>query len=739
MLRRSHAIIMTDTPTPTSEGSPPAATPSEDLVKEKITFWRNGLHEWYPKLHDQTHLVPPLFFNQVPNSEVTVCGERVLVTKPPIGEDNADAKRHNGASHGVHENDFRDDRAQQHILFNLKWLGDNPKQVMMVISQLDFRKYLDGENDPIGSAAAALLPRANSLHKDFQRGDFDILIVHKKYGLIVGEVKSVGYKFQILGESEAGENKTIVNRVGRAVKQLNKCQKVLQHLVSDLPKKVMVTKTLFLPNITLHQLTRALGTNLKMEQDFVACLDASSLQDAVSRCLCADLISPSDTPWEVTDAAASCLAQWWDVCVTCPWSRWVTAELGGNEPSEEETRDLYEQLLARFCGPATTLEIPSVTPPRKQVTPRKVGEGLAELGTRMAQITLLPQQVTLLDSAKPPRVHIWGPPGTGKSAVLYLRGRGWLNQGHDVWVVSPGEKSLAASILIHHMLQQTVASPTSGSTTVGCAQFHQFDCKSDVERDNTVVKLTGAAKNGRLFVLVDEALSYWGDKTFNTFCNELNSGVPELFMWAASVHIPDLPDGFEKETLTVPMRCPPVVTREIQKARELSIWTGGYSEASTPAPTDGPEVKWLRHEGEPGHSGDRPSDCEQCGVSIADLLNELDVGSMNGGGLQKKDVLVLCDNPRDDETDDSGHVTPATAVVRGLRSRGFPVLVVKEGSPEESYRDVALAKSDVITVTHYSVVMGLERMVVVGMGNLDRMGERTKGMSRCTAQLVWIQ
>nr|KAG5700015.1 hypothetical protein BaRGS_001834 [Batillaria attramentaria] len=51
---------------------------------------------------------------------------------------------------------------------------------MMVLSQLQFRKYLDNQVDPISAAATRLLPRPTTLGKP--DGDFDVLIISRQYG-----------------------------------------------------------------------------------------------------------------------------------------------------------------------------------------------------------------------------------------------------------------------------------------------------------------------------------------------------------------------------------------------------------------------------------------------------------------------------------------------------------------------------------------------------------------------------
>lgn len=112
--------------------------------------------------------------------------------------------------------------------------------------------------------------------------------------------------------------------------------------------------------------------------------------------------------------------------------------------------------------------------------------------------------------------------------------------------------------------------------------------------------------------------------------------------------------------------------------------------------------------------------------------------------------MILCQNARDEDKTDQAEVTqPALGMVRALRENGIPVKVLtREGHTEDDLRKVALAVEDVVTMTDYETVSGLERRVVIGIEGKDRKraadGERyvdanrLHAISRCTAQLVWI-
>nr|KAG5694430.1 hypothetical protein BaRGS_017463 [Batillaria attramentaria] len=145
----------------------------------------------------------------------------------------------------------------QQVLQSIRQVAERRQEVMMVLSQLQFRKYLDNQVDPITAAATRLLPRPATL--GILDGDLDILLVSRKYGLIVGEVKSVGHK------PKYTTDQAIVKTVQKAVKQLKNADVTLRQLVSDLAP-VNVTRILMLPNITSQRLMTALSTDPQTEQ-----------------------------------------------------------------------------------------------------------------------------------------------------------------------------------------------------------------------------------------------------------------------------------------------------------------------------------------------------------------------------------------------------------------------------------------------------------------------------------------
>nr|KAG5688055.1 hypothetical protein BaRGS_017809 [Batillaria attramentaria] len=203
----------------------------------------------------------------------------------------------------------------------------------------------------------------------------------------------------------------------------------------------------------------------------------------------------------MTPAMSEELSAWWRRRMACT-----------TDPAMSD--DVYLDIVSRFVGPATSVSVHCVVPPRVEV--RTEGEAVSEVGERMARVVLTPHQFGL--ASRPQRmVCLTGPPGTGKTLLLVLKGLRWLRQGHDVHVVSWYFGTLAASRLIYHMLQMSLKDDPSNSTT-GYLHFHQYDIDIHEEDVETAVKeLTDAATTckeekgeEKLFVLIDEAKFSYG-------------------------------------------------------------------------------------------------------------------------------------------------------------------------------------------------------------------------------------
>ena len=189
--------------------------------------------------------------------EETVGAGTVAVAKPPV------KATLEGTGH-VSKSDVQEDQAQQHILHCLHEFFQHKGQVVFVLSQLNFKAYL-GES--CFAAAAQHFPRPAELKvKKQNRGDFDFLLIHRQYGLVAFEVKSIGTTFSDGADCQPVGDEVLVKRLQTVVKQMNKSREVLEYLTGDLPQPPRVTTSLMLPNIPAARLRAVLADNPQQQQ-----------------------------------------------------------------------------------------------------------------------------------------------------------------------------------------------------------------------------------------------------------------------------------------------------------------------------------------------------------------------------------------------------------------------------------------------------------------------------------------
>ncbi|XP_070183023.1 uncharacterized protein [Littorina saxatilis] len=654
----------------------------------------------------------------------------------------------------VQQTDISDDFAQNHVMVNLQELGNNRHEAMFILSQLNFGDYL---NQPAYAAAAAQFPRPSD--KDTQQtkysdGEADFVLIHRQHGILIGELKTVGRWQKDVNNPQPPADADVAKRVTKAVKQLDRSETVVRHLVSDVSPGMTVRKTLFLPYVSTEQLQRVLDNDPQLEQAVCRSLGAGSAADAVLVCCCSDQLSQPASYWHVTPAVLSQLSTWWQHRMACTVDTLLSD-------------DSYLDIVARFVGPATTVSVPCYNGVRVEV--RTAGQAVAELGWRLALLVLTMQQLDLLNR-DPRLVCLAGLPGTGKTVALVLQGLRWLLQGHDVQVVSTVYTSRAASRMIAGQLGMALSADPTPPPTPGSIALHHYDFHNrEADVQQAVTDLVARVKDGQLHVLLDEANfagSTVSGSRHTTLVARLAESVPGLHLWAAGVYHTDIPPSLRPEPLTVPLRCAPSVLREVQTA--VGRYQGivhNYSDSGVPAPGDGLRVIRLSHHGN-AHTGRWPAECRQCGKEVAAELRRLGVGS--GGNslpnspapLSYSDVFILTQSSElhDDIKNNAGQVTSrASDLVRGLRDEGLPVCVLGQqdwrhntARWERDVHDVAVAATDRVTVTRYNYVQGLERRVVVVLPGWDKetdeglsdelidLQDRLFAASRCSTQLIMV-
>ncbi|KAL8617805.1 hypothetical protein ACOMHN_044905 [Nucella lapillus] len=382
--------------------------------------------------------------------------------------------------------------------------------------------------------------------------------------------------------------------------------------------------------------------------------------------------------------------------------------------------------MCRFCGPATTVDIPTAGTPRKVV--RTWGEAAAETGLICSSLALTPAQVALLISQPEPRfLYLQGPPGTGKTVVLLLKALQWVQQCRQVVVVSGDVSSRAVTRLVEAQLRSMEPAAAANIQRL-CYDFTDDGFSAGA----AVARLQRHIHPGPVLVIFDEA--YYSDE-YVAFLTEIHDQLPAVSVWGADVETLEVrlsypvPAWLEVRSLQEALRCPPSVTGVVGRTADIQLnFVLPYSAPRHPAATHGPPAHRRRHRGQPGHSGgDYPEECDVCSDDVFQFLTmELRVGQ-TGEALQYRDVIILCEDvPRAD-----------VAMVRRLRQGGVPVRVTSSPPSPDDEEELALAATDVVMVTDWRSVTGLERRVVVALGP-GRYGWNLEAMSRCSGHLYTI-
>lgn len=263
-------------------------------------YLRNTVCAWYPEYKTRTYFVPPVIITRIPFDEKIVAGETILVptclsTQASSGQyattycnaaGPVQSTQHSQQSRTltntignlagrmwnavnsifrVQESDQRDDLAQQQVLFCLRELARQRSEVMFVLSQLKFSDYL-GNKSYSRDVKRSRLPMGNKSRKRIQQGDFDILVIHRHYGIMAGEIKAIQAKQEFLNKSQEDVDQEVKARVTKAIGQLDKSEKNLKKMTSDLAPNLAIRKTLILPYVTRMDIRRVLKADRNVEQ-----------------------------------------------------------------------------------------------------------------------------------------------------------------------------------------------------------------------------------------------------------------------------------------------------------------------------------------------------------------------------------------------------------------------------------------------------------------------------------------
>ena len=227
------------------------------------------LQQLYPSWDTGTHCVPPVFFNRVAYGAETVSGVQALTiggTHAP-GAAATPVNLHRGGwaaedpmtLNRVQGSDVACDDVTGLVVYNLDTLGRRRGGDMFVISELAYSPNILAK--PAWARATSHLPPSL---RPRDEGDFDLLLLHRTRGVMVGEVKAVGGWH--LSQGIAIPPAVLANKVDQAIRQLDKNAMVVQTLLRDVAPGLAVRKALFLPNVDRATLLQVLANDPALAQ-----------------------------------------------------------------------------------------------------------------------------------------------------------------------------------------------------------------------------------------------------------------------------------------------------------------------------------------------------------------------------------------------------------------------------------------------------------------------------------------
>lgn len=357
---------------------------------------------YYPDAGTKTYRVPPVDFNT-----------------QPLTDDN-----HLGYSHLGQQKDEnrKKDRSQADVGNALETLGhkleSSGQKGLFIVANAQYDNYL---SDLKGMKLKGKQPRLPPLPKEVAaRGELDILVLHHLVGIVLIQVKGVGFVDSWQPTKE--QLQAAIEKKGKeAYNQLDRDEAVLHHVLKDLHLHCNVHKVVAMPYVKRKYLEKTFGSFASGADN----LDAPTMP----RFLCLDDMSTSEAIWS-----------WWTG---------FASDSGDSMLTDHQLKSI----VGRYCGLMSTVSVWCKSSPRVEV--RDVAEAAEEVGARFASIVLTKDQRDALD-CQDHCVFLYGPPGTGKSVMMIVKARKWLKDGHDVCVINPdfGRLGMPVGHYIHDSIFQ---------------------------------------------------------------------------------------------------------------------------------------------------------------------------------------------------------------------------------------------------------------------------------------------
>ncbi|XP_076447942.1 uncharacterized protein LOC143284797 isoform X2 [Babylonia areolata] len=427
-----------------------------------------------------------------------------------------------------------------------------------------------------------------------QRGEIDVLLLHRNGGVVLIEVKATGHASSPGTSSEEDLQLALQRRVKRAWKQLKKNCDTLQYVMPDLGLSD-VTLVVAFPYVTREQLMQAVST-LSLDPNL--------------RFLCKDDIEPLIpgnplSPSQAAESSAGCSPQDVDI----PGLSWWQSTIVDNV-SKQLSVDSMKTIVGRICGLMSVVSVWTVSRPRLEV--RTTAQAIMESGRRLADIVLLPCQTELLAQPSLHRLWLTGPMGSGKTLMLQLKGRHWLKEGRRVIVINVRIASRGRPQ--GHVLEESIRRGMDGHSGPGSVERHDV-ALDELQFESLQRKLAAGGPTQNACFVVDEVLT-----DMSVIGQTLAQHYPNCPIWCVATYVAPVPKAFFSFKLGSVLRSPPSVQLMLKELDLNPNHKFAYMtrSATRGLPCDGPPIIFIEHFKH--NTQVRHLDCSQCANELADIL-----------------------------------------------------------------------------------------------------------------------
>ncbi|KAH9513804.1 hypothetical protein Btru_031448 [Bulinus truncatus] len=452
----------------------------------------------------------------------------------------------------VMKKDTRADEGENRVISSLEYIASDQRQKpMFIICGYQYNNYLNKLREEMFSKGEANRPiRAFG---QTMRAEHDCLIFHKKYGAIIVCIKAIGDNFSDWNASQDERVDSINKILKKALKQLEREEAMIHHVTSNLSPGLKCHRLIALPNMKREDVNSALEKDLELKKS-ISLLTNGRGADMF---LCQDELSDKFTSiWDKPKSVKARLMSWWNDVVDSMFT--VKKEKDDaviDQAKDNMTPRVYRQIIGRYCGLLSTVEVWSPNNPRVEV--RSASEAASVCAKRFAKLVLMPHQVEVLCSNHR-RLFLYGPPGSGKTLLLILKAREWLLSNRVVIIlnVRPGSMhGYPYAYGVYKKLKKMLEPYGSLANNL-----HMYNIDSLTFKSNVLSQVLPTS-----CVIIDEVTPATHPVIEHLCCLQVQ------YLWCAGAFEEDCPytaRGFHTCKMDKILRCPPIVQTLLKYTEE---------------------------------------------------------------------------------------------------------------------------------------------------------------------------